>query len=257
VSIHPTAVVAPGAQIHETAEIGPYAVIGPKVKIGPGTTVGSHTVIDGDTTIGAKNKIFHHTTVGAPPQDLKYHGEDTRLVLGDENSVREYSTLHTGTVGGGGVTRIGHRNLFMAYSHVAHDCIIGDHNIFPNAATLAGHVEIGNHVHLGALAAVHQFTRIGDLAFIAGGAMVVMDVPPFCMAQGDRAELAGINQVGLKRAGYSEEQQARIKDAYRVLFRSKMGLNEALSQLREGMGQHAEIALLLEFVTNSKRGITR
>lgn len=256
-SVHPTAIVAPGAQIHESAEVGPYAIIGGKVKIGAGTVVGPHTVIEGITTIGQKNRIFHHASVGAQPQDLKYHGEETSLTIGDENTIREFTTLHTGTVGGGGITKIGNKNLFMAYAHVAHDCIIGNGNIFPNSATLAGHVEIGNGVHLGALAAVHQFTRIGDLAFIAGGAMVVMDVPPFCMAQGDRAELAGINQVGLKRAGYSEEQQSRIKDAYRVLFRSKMGLNEALSQLREGMGQHAEIALLLEFVTNSKRGITR
>ena len=256
-SIHPTAIVAPGAQIDPTAEIGPYVVIGARVKIGPGTTVGPHTVIDGTTTIGAKNRIFHHASIGAAPQDLKYHGEDTQLVIGDENSIREFTTLHTGTVGGGGVTKIGNKNLFMAYAHVAHDCIIGNGSIFPNSATLAGHVEVGDWVHLGALSAVHQFTRIGDLAFIAGGAMVVMDVPPFCMAQGDRAELAGINQVGLKRQGYTDEQQARIKDAYRVLFRSKLGLNEALSQLREGMGQHKEIALLLDFVTNSKRGITR
>lgn len=256
-SVHSTAIVAPGAQIDATAEIGPYVVIGPRVKIGPGTIIGPHTVIDGVTTIGAKNHIFHHASVGAPPQDLKYHGEETQLIIGDENQVREFSTLHTGTVGGGGVTKIGNKNLFMAYTHVAHDCIIGDHNIFPNSATLAGHVEIGNHVHLGALAAVHQFTRIGDFAFVAGGAMVVMDVPPYCMAQGDRAELAGINQVGLKRAGYTDEQQSRIKDAYRTLFRSKLGLNEALSQLREGMGQHPEIVLFLDFITNSKRGITR
>ncbi|HEY1088927.1 MAG TPA: acyl-ACP--UDP-N-acetylglucosamine O-acyltransferase, partial [Archangium sp.] len=248
---------AAGAQIDGSAEIGPYVIIGPKVKIGPGTVVGPHAVIEGDTTIGAKNRIFHHASVGAAPQDLKYHGEETKLVIGDENTIREFTTLHTGTVQGGGLTKVGNKNLFMAYAHVAHDCIIGNQNIFPNVATLAGHVEIGDFVHLGALSAVHQFTRIGDHAFIAGGAMVVMDVPPFCMAQGDRAELAGINQVGLKRHGYTDEQQGRIKDAYRILFRSKMGLNEALSQLREGMGQHVEIALLLEFITNSKRGITR
>jgi UDP-N-acetylglucosamine acyltransferase len=257
VSVHSTAIIAPGAQIDPTAEIGPYVIIGGKVRIGPGTVVGPHTVIEGDTTIGAKNRIFHHASVGAPPQDLKYHGEETKLVIGDENTIREFTTLHTGTVQGGGLTKIGNKNLFMAYAHVAHDCLIGNGNILPNVATLAGHVEIGDFVHLGALSAVHQFTRIGDHAFIAGGAMVVMDVPPFCMAQGDRAELAGINQVGLKRHGYTDEQQGRIKDAYRILFRSKMGLNEALSQLREGMGQHAEIALLLEFITNSKRGITR
>ncbi len=219
--------------------------------------MGPHTVIEGRTTIGERNRIFHHASVGAPPQDLKYGGEPTELVIGDENSIREFTTLHTGTVGGGGVTRIGNKNLFMAYTHVAHDCVIGDGNILPNAATLAGHVEVGNFVHLGALSAVHQFSRIGDHAFIAGGSIVVMDVPPYCMVQGDRAELAGINQVGLKRHGYTDEQQARVKEAYRVLFRSKMGLNEALSQLREGLGEHPEIALLLDFITTSKRGITR
>ncbi len=256
-SVHATAIVAPGAQIDATAEIGPYAIIGAKVKIGAGTIVGAHTVIEGDTTIGAKNRIFHHASVGAAPQDLKYHGEETKLVIGDENTIREFTTLHTGTVGGGGVTRIGNQNLFMAYTHVAHDCIIGNGNIFPNSATLAGHVEVGNGVHLGALSAVHQFSRIGDLAFIAGGSIVVMDVPPYCTVHGDRAELAGINQVGLKRHGYTDEQQARIKDAYRVLFRSKMGLNEALSQLREGMGEHPEVAVFLDFISSSKRGITR
>ncbi|MBL8914713.1 MAG: acyl-ACP--UDP-N-acetylglucosamine O-acyltransferase [Archangium sp.] len=256
-SIHPTAIVAPGAQIHETAEIGPYAIIGKDVKIGAGTTVGSHTVIEGDTTIGQKNRIFHHASIGAPPQDLKFHGEHTRLVIGDENQIREFTTLHLGTEGGGGLTRIGNKNLFMAYAHVAHDCIVGNGNVFANSATLAGHVEIGDFCTIGGLAAVHQFTRIGKHAFLAGGTMAVMDVPPYCIAQGDRAELAGPNAVGLKRHGYTDEQQARIKDAYRLLFRSKMGLNEAISQLQAEMGQHSEIALLLEFVTTSKRGITR
>lgn len=256
-SIHPTAIVAPGAQIDPTAEVGPYAVIGAKVKLGAGTWVGPHAVIEGDTTIGAKNRIFQFASVGAAPQDLKHHGEETKLVIGDENTIREFTTLHTGTIGGGGITRIGNQNLFMAYTHVAHDCIIGNGNIFPNSATLAGHVEVGNWVHLGALAAVHQFTRIGDHAFIAGGSIVVMDVPPYCTVQGDRAELAGVNQVGLKRHGYTDEQQARIKDAYRTLFRSKMGLNEALSQLREGLGEHPEVAVLLDFISSSKRGITR
>lgn len=256
-SVHPTAIVAPGAKIHETAEIGPYVIIGKDVKIGAGTIVGPHTVIEGDTTIGEKNRIFHHASIGAPPQDLKFHGEKTRLVIGDENQIREFTTLHLGTEGGGGLTKIGNKNLFMAYSHVAHDCIVGNGCVFANAATLAGHVEVGDFCTVGGLAAVHQFTRIGKHAFLAGGTMAVMDVPPYCIAQGDRAELAGPNSVGLKRHGYTDEQQGRIKDAYRLLFRSKMGLNEALSQLQAEMGQHAEIALLLEFVTNSKRGITR
>lgn len=256
-SIHPTAIVAKGAEIHETAEIGPYAIIGAQVRIGAGTSVGAHTVIDGDTVIGERNRIFHLASIGAPPQDLKYAGEHTKLIVGDENQIREFTTLHLGTAGGGGVTKIGNKNLFMAYSHVAHDCIVGNGCVLANAATLAGHVEVGDHCTLGGLSAVHQFTRIGKHAFLAGGTMAVMDVPPYCIAQGDRAELAGPNAVGLKRHGYTDEQQTRIKDAYRVLFRSKMGLNEALSQLQAEMGQHPEIALLLEFITNSKRGITR
>jgi len=256
-SVHATAIVAPGAEIHPAAEIGPYAIIGAHVKIGAHTVVGAHTVIDGETTIGERNRIFHLASIGAPPQDLKYAGEKTKLIVGDDNQIREFTTLHTGTVGGGGVTKIGHKNLFMAYAHVAHDCIVGNGCVLANAATLAGHVEVGDFCTLGGLSAVHQFTRIGKHAFLAGGTMAVMDVPPYCIAQGDRAELAGPNSVGLKRHGYTDEQQSRIKDAYRLLFRSKMGLNEALSQLQAEMGQYAEIALLLEFITNSKRGITR
>lgn len=256
-SVHPTAIVAPGAQLHPSVEVGPYAVIGAQVKIGAGTSIGPHTVIDGDTTIGERNRIFHHASIGAPPQDLKYAGENTKLVIGDDNQIREFTTLHLGTVGGGGITKIGNKNLFMAYAHVAHDCIVGNGCVLANAATLAGHVEVGDNCTLGGLSAVHQFTRIGKHAFLAGGTMAVMDVPPYCIAQGDRAELAGPNAVGLKRHGYTDEQQSRIKDAYRLLFRSKLGLNEALSQLQAEMGQHPEIALLLEFITNSKRGITR
>jgi UDP-N-acetylglucosamine acyltransferase len=257
VSVHPTAIVAPGAQLDPSVEVGPYAIIGPRVRIGAETIVGSHAVIDGATTIGQKNHIFHHTSVGAPPQDLKYAGEDTQLVIGDGNSIREFATLHKGTVGGGGVTRVGNQNLFMAYSHVAHDCVVGDGCVFANGATLAGHVEIGNHVILGGLSAVHQFTRVGKHVFISGGTMVVMDVPPYCTAQGDRAELAGLNTVGLSRHGFTDEQIARVKDAYRILFRSKLGLAEALDSLKAEHGGHPEIDHLLEFLVQSKRGITR
>lgn len=256
-SVHPTALVSPGAQLHPTVEVGPYAIIGPKVKLGEGTAVGSHAVLDGDTTIGKRNRIFHHASVGAVPQDLKFHGEDSKLILGDDNIVREFATLHIGTEGGGGVTRVGNRNLFMAYSHVAHDCVVGNACILANGATLAGHVEVGDHATLGGLSAVHQFTRIGVFAFIAGGAMVAMDVPPYCTAQGDRAELAGLNTVGLSRHGMKEEQLARVKEAYRILFRSKLGLNEALSRLRAEYGGQPEIDVLLDFIGSSKRGITR
>jgi len=257
VSVHPTAIVDPKANIHPEAQIGPYVVIGPDVTIGAGTVVGPHAVIDGDTTIGERNHIFHHASVGAPPQDLKYAGEKTKLVIGDENLIREFTTLHTGTAGGGGVTRIGNKNLFMAYAHVAHDCIVGSGCVLANAATLAGHVEVGDFVIVGGLSAVHQFTRLGKHAFIAGGGMVVMDVPPYCTAQGDRAELAGLNTVGLTRHGFTEEQIGRIKHAYKILFRSKLGLNEALSQLKAEHGGQPEIDVLLDFIATSKRGITR
>ena len=256
-SIHPTAVIAPGARLDSTVEVGPYAVIGHQVTIGPGTTVGPHAVIEGRTRIGAGNRIFQFASVGAQPQDLKYAGEDTELHLGDQNLVREFTTLHIGTAGGGGVTRIGNRNLFMAYAHVAHDCQVGSDCVLANAATLGGHVEIGDHVILGGLAAVHQFTRVGQHAFVAGGSMVVMDVPPFCTAQGDRAELAGVNGIGLARRGFTEEQIGRVKDAYRILFRSKLPLEEALEQLRTEFGGYPEVDTLVSFVATSKRGLTR
>jgi UDP-N-acetylglucosamine acyltransferase len=256
-SIHPTAIIAPGAVVDPTAEIGPYVVIGPKVRIGPGTRVGASTVIDGDTVIGARNHIFHLASIGAAPQDLKYAGEPTRLVIGDENLVREFTTLHIGTEGGGGVTTIGNKNLFMANSHVAHDCVVGDGCVLANSVALGGHVQIGDHVILGGLSAVHQFSRIGKHAFISGGSMVVMDVPPYCMAHGDRAELAGLNTVGLTRHGFTDEQVSRVKDAYRILFRSKLGLNEALERLRAEHGGHPEIEVLLAFLSQSKRGTTR
>jgi UDP-N-acetylglucosamine acyltransferase len=214
-------------------------------------------VTEGRTTLGGGNRVFQFASVGAVPQDLKYAGEDTELVLGDGNLVREFVTLNIGTAGGGGVTRIGNKNLFMAYTHVGHDCQIGDGSVFANCATLAGHVTVDDHVHFGGLAAVHQFTRIGRFAFVSGGAMVAMDVPPYCTVQGDRAELAGLNTVGLTRGGYTEEQLRRIKDAYRILFRSKLGLNEAIATLKAEYGGHPEIDVMLEFVTSSQRGLTR
>jgi UDP-N-acetylglucosamine acyltransferase len=257
VNVHSTAIVHPEARLHPTVEVGPYAIIGAKVKIGAGTTVGSHAVIENDTTIGERNKIFSHAVVGALPQDLKYAGEASRLVIGDENMVREFATLHIGTSGGGGTTRIGSKNLFMSYSHVAHDCSVGNGCVLANSVALAGHVEIADFVILGGLSAVHQFTRIGKHAFIAGGSMVAMDVPPYCTAQGDRAELAGLNTVGLSRHGFTDEQIGRVKEAYRILFRSKLGLNEAVSRLKAEHGGHSEIDHLLEFVAASKRGLTR
>jgi UDP-N-acetylglucosamine acyltransferase len=255
--VHPTAVVHPDAQLHETVEVGPFAVIGPKVRIGAGTKVGPHAVIEGRTTLGARNRVFQFAALGAAPQDLKYAGEDTELVIGDENQIREFTTLHIGTAGGGGVTRVGNRNLFMASSHVAHDCVVGNGCILANSAALGGHVVVEDHVIFSGLTAVHQFTRVGKHAFVAGGAMVVMDVPPYCMAQGDRAELVGLNTVGLERHGFTEEQIGRIKEAYKVLFRSKLQMAEAVARLKAELGGHSEIDHLLDFISQSKRGLTR
>jgi UDP-N-acetylglucosamine acyltransferase len=255
--VHPTAIVHPEAKLHESVEVGPYSVIGPKVRIGAGSVVGPHAVIEGRTTIGEKNRIFQFASVGAVPQDLKYAGEDTELVIGNGNTVREFATLHIGTAGGGGTTRVGDGNLFMACAHVAHDCQVANRCVLANGAALAGHVQVDDHAIFGGLSAVHQFTRIGRHAFIAGGAMVAMDVPPYCTAQGDRAELVGLNTVGLTRHGYSEEQIRRIKEAYKILFRSKLGLNEAVAKVRAEYGAHAEIELLLDFVARSQRGIAR
>jgi UDP-N-acetylglucosamine acyltransferase len=255
--VHPTAVVHPGARLHETVEVGPYAIIGEKVTIGAGTHVGPHVVIEGRTTLGERNRIFPFAAVGGPPQDLKYAGEDTELIIGDGNTIRESATLNIGTAGGGGATRVGHNNLFMAYSHVAHDCVVGSGCVVANSVALAGHVNVEDFVILGGLSAVHQFTRLGKHAFIAGGSMVTMDVPPYCTAQGDRAELAGLNVVGLQRHGFSEDQIGRIKEAYKILFRSKLQLAEALERLKAEMGGHSEIEYLLNFINQSKRGLTR
>jgi UDP-N-acetylglucosamine acyltransferase len=255
-AIHPTAVVAPGAQIDPSCEIGPYAVVGPRVRMGRGTSVGAHAVVDGTTTLGAGNRIFPHAMVGAPPQDLKYRGEETRLEMGDGNVVREFASVHTGTVGGG-VTRIGNQCLLMASSHVAHDVHLGDRCIVATFCALAGHVEAEDGAIFGGVSAVQQFTRIGRLAYIGGVTGVNMDVAPYLMVSGARGEVMGINVVGLQRAGFTEEQVARVKDTYRIFFRSKLSQQEALAQIRAEMGQHPEIAHWIRFVEGAERGIMR
>ncbi len=256
-SIHPTAVIAPGAELDATVEVGPYAVIGPRVKIGPRTKVGALAVIEGHTTIGADNHIFHHTSVGAIPQDLKYAGEPTKLVIGDKNQIREFATVHLGTAQGGGVTRVGSSCLLMANSHVAHDCVVGDHVVIANSSALAGHVVVEDHVIFGGLSGVHQFSRVGQYAFISGGAMVTMDVPPYCCAQGDRAQLSGLNTVGLTRAGFTPEAIARVKAAYKMVFRGGLGLREALARVTAEFGGHPEIDHFVRFIEGSERGIAR
>jgi len=257
-AIHPTAFVAPGAQIDPSCEIGPFAVLGPQVKLGARNVVGAHAVLEGDTSLGEANRVFPHAVLGQIPQDLKYGGEPTRLVIGSRNQFREFTTAHLGTAGGGGVTRIGDGCLFMANSHVAHDCQVGDACILANSTALGGHVRLEDHVILGGLSGVHQFTRIGRFVFSAAGSLIVQDVAPYCTVQGDRAALVGLNTTGLQRNGFTEEQVGRVKDAYRIVFRQKLGLQEACRQLRERYAGQSEIDHLLGFLEGvGDRGLVR
>lgn len=255
--IHETAIIAPGAQIDEQVSIGPYAVIGEHVRIGAGTSVGPHAVIEGRTEIGRDNQIFQFASVGAVPQDLKFHGEETTLSIGDRNKIREFVTIHLGTEDGGGTTTIGSDNLFMAYAHVAHDCVVGDHVILANAATLAGHVEVADFAILGGLSAVHQFCRVGAHVMASGGSMITQDVVPYTIVQGDRAKTVGLNLVGLKRRGFAADVLQGIKQAYRLVFRSGLPLEEALGRIESELETTAELALFVDFIRKSERGLAR
>jgi len=256
-AIHPTAVVEPGAQVDPGCEIGPFAVVGANVKLGAGTSVGAHAVVAGHTTVGRENRIFPFAAIGGVPQDLKYRGEPTRLEIGDRNTFREYVTINLGTAGGGGVTVIGSGCLFMANSHVGHDCRVADGAIVANSVALAGHVTVEDHVHLSGLAAVHQFVRIGRLSFVSGLTGVTMDVAPYTTVAGPRAELGGLNTVGMQRAGFTEEQLGRVKQAYKIVFRSGLGLAEAVAELEKELAVHAEVAHLVAFLKGTQRGVTR
>lgn len=255
--IHATAIVHPGAKIAANVEIGPYAVIGEHVCLGEGTTVGPHAVIEGWTDIGRDNRIFQFASVGAAPQDLKFHGEKSFLRIGDRNMVREFVTLHRGTESGGGETIIGSDNLFMAYSHVAHDCVVGNRVILANGATLAGHVQVDDFAILGGLSAVHQFTRVGAHVMVSGGSMVAQDIPPYTIAQGDRAKTVGLNLVGLKRRGFSEQALRSIKQAYKIIFRSGLRQEEALQKIAAEVSSGPELEVFVEFIKNSQRGVAR
>jgi UDP-N-acetylglucosamine acyltransferase len=253
--IHRTAIIEPGAEIGEGTRIGAYAVIGPKVRLGRDCIVGPHAVIEGRTEIGDRNQIFQFASVGAPPQDLKWKGEETRLVIGHDNIIREYVTIQPGVGVSGGLTQVGDGNLFMACSHIAHDCRIGSHAQFANAATLAGHVEVGDHVHVSGLAGVHQFTRIGAHAFVAAGAMVAQDVPPFCLVQGDRARLVSLNEVGLRRNGFTEPEVLALRRVFRALFRGTGEKAERMARVRHEHGADKGVAELLEFLSDTRRGL--
>ncbi len=255
--IHPTALIDPGADLDEGVEVGPFAVIGPGVEIGAGTRIGPHTVVRGPTRIGRDNVIFQFASVGEDPQDKKYGGEPTRLEIGDRNRIREFVTIHRGTVQDRGVTTIGNDNLFMAYTHVAHDCRIGDQVIMANAASLGGHVEIQDWSILGGFTIVHQFCRIGAHSFCAMGSMLTKDVPPYVTVGGHPAEPRGINSEGLRRRGFSEDAIAAVKRAYRYLYMGGLKLDEALERVRELAAVVPEVVPLADFVADRNRSIVR
>jgi UDP-N-acetylglucosamine acyltransferase len=255
--IHPTAVVHRGAELAEGVRVGAYAVVGPRVRVDAGTWIGPHAVVEGITTIGARCRIFQFASVGAAPQDLKYAGEPSTLEMGEDNTVREFASINPGTAGGGLRTRVGSGCLFMVSSHVAHDCRVGNQVILANGAALGGHVDIDDYAIVGGLAGVHQFVRVGESALCAAGAMVSMDVPPFCVVAGDRARLHGLNVIGLKRRGLGAERISALKRAYRQIFHHADTRREGLAQARADLGHVAEVARLIDFVEASRRGVSR
>jgi len=256
--IHPTAIIDPMAEIGEEVEIGPYSVIERDVFIDEGTKIGPHVVIRHGTHIGKRCQISQFASIGEAPQFSGYKGEKTLLQIGDRNIIREFVTLHRGTVKGGGKTVIGNENFIMAYSHVAHDCQIGNQVVMANGATLAGHILIEDFAIIGGLTAIHQFCRVGAYAIIGGISGVLMDIPPYTKAQGDRAKLFGLNTVGLKRANFSEETLRALKKAYRIIFRSGLTLEKAIKQVGEDeIAQTPEVQHFLQFIQGSKRGISR
>jgi UDP-N-acetylglucosamine acyltransferase len=260
-NIHPTSIVAHGASLDETVVVGPYAVIGPQVVIGPGTTVGAHCVIEGRTTIGADNRIFQFASLGAAPQDKKYAGEPTHLVIGNRNTIREFCTFNLGTAQDRGVTTIGDDNWIMAYVHIAHDCVVGNQTILANNATLAGHVRVDDQAIIGGLTGVHQFVKIGAHVMAGFGSHISQDVPPFMMVDGNPLAVRGLNLEGLRRRGFSAERVAGIKQMHRLLYRQGLTLDAARAAIAELPAAHPEaatdIALVQAFLDSSTRGIAR
>lgn len=252
--VHPSAVVTPGAKLAPGVVVGPYTVIGAGVEVGEGTWIGPHVVLDGRVRIGRGNRIYQFCSIGAPPQDKKYAGEDTAVEIGDGNTIREYVTINRGTARDAGVTRVGDDNWIMAYVHFAHDCQIGSHTIFANACELAGHVHVGDWAILGATTLVHQFVHIGAHSFTGMGTYLPQDLPPYVKAAGNMARPFGINSEGLRRRGFSADTIARIKRAYRTLYRSGLGLEEAKRELAAQAAGCAEVGALLEFLARSRRG---
>jgi UDP-N-acetylglucosamine acyltransferase len=257
VSIDPRAVVSPRAEIAADVEIGPFSVIGPDVTIGAGCHIGPHVVINGPTVLGEGNRVYQFASLGEAPQDMKYRGEPTKLVIGDRNTFREYVTVNRGTVTGIGETRVGNDNLILAYSHIAHDCVLGNHIIFSNVVNLAGHVQVGDWVIFSGYSGAHQFSRIGAHAFIGNNTSVIRDIPPYVLATGHPAEPRSINIEGLKRRGFDEEQQRAIRNAYRILYRSDLKLEDATQQIEELARQNEVLGIFAEFLRSSTRGLAR
>lgn len=261
--IHPTAIVHPAAQLDASVSVGPYAIIGEHVRIGANSTIGAHAVIEGRTTIGSDNTIFNHASIGGVPQDKKYAGEDTQLQIGNGNTIREFTTINIGTAQGTRITRIGDDNWIMAYVHIAHDCRVGNHTIMANSVALAGHVEVDDWAIIGGLTGVHQFTRIGAHAMVGFSSHVSQDILPFVLAGGNPLNVRGLNLEGLRRRDFNNERLAALKNAYKIIYRSGLSLNEACLQLEDALNQltdgngREDIAAMLLFMQNAQRGIAR
>lgn len=257
-SIHPTTIVDPSAKIHPSCKIGPYCTIGANVELGEGCELISHVAIDGPTKIEARNRFFPFSSIGLAPQDISYNGEPTRLEIGDQNVIREFVTINRGTVKGGGLTRVGSHNLIMAYTHIAHDCVIGDHIIMANAATLGGHVIVEDWATVGALCPVHHFVRIGAYAFVGGGTTITRDVLPFSKTAAERGTRAyGLNAVGLERRGFSKDRIRKIHHAYKVLLASKLNTSQAVEKLRAEDDRGEDVEMLIKFIQTSERGVIK
>jgi UDP-N-acetylglucosamine acyltransferase len=258
-NIHATAIIDPQAEIGSDVRVGPYCVVAAGVRIGNGTELGPYVSVQSGAVIGEHCRFYSHASVGSDPQDLKYRGEPTRLVIGDRNVFREFVSINRGSSHGGGTTTIGNDGLFMAYSHVAHDCHVGNHVIFANAATLAGHVTVSEHAQIGAFSAVHQFCRVGPHAFIGGFSVITRDALPFIKTVGPRneAKIYGINTIGLQRKGFAENSIEELKKVYRMLFRSQLNTGDALARVREEKWTAPEVAVLIAFVESSERGFIR
>jgi len=256
--IHPTAILDPGARIPASCRIGPYCTVAAGVELGEDCELVSHVVIGGPARLGHRNRIFPFAAIGIEPQDLKYKGEPTRLEMGDDNVIREYVTISRGTPGGGGLTRVGSHTLIMAYTHIAHDCVIGDHAILANAATLGGHVTVEDWAVVGALCPVHQFVRIGAHAYIGGGTTITQDVLPFSLTSAERDTHAfGLNKVGLERRGFSRERIHKIHHAYKILLASKLNTSQALARLKAESDRGEDVEMLIRFVETAERGVIK